>query len=117
GTGFGLRHPARRDPRRCGPPGEALMTIHPPSSDELRALARERGLDLSESELEVYRNLIAGSLGAFAALDAEPAALPALPADRHWWEPRAEDNPHGAWYVRCAIRTRADGPRPRAGAG
>jgi hypothetical protein len=43
------------------------MKIHPPSSDELRALARELGLDLSESELEVYRNLIAGSLGAFAA--------------------------------------------------
>jgi amidase len=86
------------------------MTIHPPSPDELRALAREHGLDLSESELEVYRNLIAGSLGAFAALDAEPAGLPAVPADRHWWEPRTEDNPHGAWYVRCEIRTRADGP-------
>ena len=48
-----------------------------------------------------------GSLGAFAALDAAPSALPAAPANRRWWEPK--ENPHGAWYVRCEIRTRDDG--------
>jgi amidase len=85
------------------------MTLRFPSSDELRELARENGLDLSASDLETYRNLIAGSLGAFAALDTEPSALPAVPG-RDWWEPAPEDNPHGAWYVRCEIRTCDDGP-------
>jgi len=86
------------------------MSISPPNSQELRALAREHGFELSDAELELYRNLLAGSLGAFAALDAEPSALPAVPAGRRWWEPRDGDNPHGAWYVRCEIRTRDRGP-------
>ena len=86
------------------------MSIRPPSPDELRAIARENGLELSEADLEIYRNLMTASLGAFAALDTEPAALPEPPAGRRWWEPREEDNPHGAWYVRCEIRTRDDGP-------
>jgi amidase len=86
------------------------MPIRPPSPDEVRELAREHGLDLSESELEIYRNLMTGSLAAFTALDAEPSTLPAVPTDRAWWEPSAQENPHGAWYVRCEIRTRGDGP-------
>ena len=84
--------------------------IHPPSPDELRALAREQGLDLSDAELETYRNLMMGSLAALAAIDAAPSALPAVPAGRDWWEPAAADNPHNAWYVRCEIRTRDEGP-------
>ncbi|HKA15837.1 MAG TPA: amidase [Myxococcota bacterium] len=84
--------------------------IQPPSPDEMRALAREQGLDLSDAELETYRNLMMGSLGALAVIDAAPSALPAAPADRRWWEPAPADNPHGAWFVRCEIRTRDDGP-------
>jgi amidase len=83
--------------------------MQPPSPDELRALAREQGIDLS-NELETYHNLVAGTLGALGAIDAAPSALPPVPAGRKWWEPAAADNPHGAWYVRCEIRTRDDGP-------
>jgi amidase len=84
--------------------------IQPPSLDEMRALAREQGLELSDAELELYRNLMAGSLGALAALDAAPTGLPDAPTGRTWREPSSADNPHNAWFVRCEIRTRDDGP-------
>ncbi len=82
--------------------------IEPPSSDELRELARDLGIELGAAEADLYRNLMAGSLGAFAVIDAAPSALPPVPPDRRYFEPR--ENPHGAWFVRCEIRTRDDGP-------
>jgi amidase len=84
--------------------------IQPPSTDELRAIARDQGLEFSDADLELYRNLMAGTLGALGAIDAAPSGLPEVPADRKWWEPDTADNPHNAWYVRCEIRTREDGP-------
>src|SRR5687767_5576875 len=86
---------------------EDPMSLAPPEADELRALARELGIELSRDEAELYRNLMAGSMAAFAAIDAAPSGLPPVP-ERKWWEP--QDDPHGAWYVRCEIRTRSDGP-------
>ena len=93
--------------------------IPPPSADELRALARDLGLELSDAELELYRNLMAGSLGAFAAIDAAPSGLPEVPAGRDWWEPsageparrvvRALRDPHARATARsrgCASRRR-----------
>jgi amidase len=84
--------------------------IQPPSTDELRAIARDHGLEFSDADLELYRNLMAGTLGALGAIDAAPSGLPEVPADRESWEPDAAENPHNAWYVRCEIRTREDGP-------
>jgi len=86
------------------------MSIGIPDASALRALAREHGFELSDEEAEVYRTLMAGSLATVDALEAAPSALPPVPADRKWWEPTAAENPHGAWYVRCEIRTRDDGP-------
>jgi amidase len=84
--------------------------IQPPSPDELRAIARDHGLELSDADLELYRNLMMGTLGALGAIDAAPSGLPEVPAGREWREPRSAENPHNAWYVRCEIRTREDGP-------
>ena len=84
--------------------------IQPPSADELRAIARDHGLELSDADLELYRNLMVGTLGALGAIDAAPSGLPDVPAGRDWWEPSAAENPHNGWYVRCEIRTREDGP-------
>ncbi len=86
------------------------MSLAPPSLDDLRRLARDHGLALGDAELEIYRNLLVGSIGAFAGLDDAPSALPPPPTDRKWWEPAPDENPHGAWHVRCEIRTRDDGP-------
>jgi amidase len=85
------------------------MAVAPPEADELRELARELGIDLSRAEAELYRNLMAGSLAACAAIDAAPSGLPEIP-QRKWREPEPRENAHGAWYVRCEIRTRERGP-------
>ena len=81
------------------------MSMEPPAGDELRALAREHGFELSDDEVDLYRGLMEGSLGAFDALEAAPSGLPPAPQGRKWWEPSPEENPLGAWYVCCEIRT------------
>jgi amidase len=86
------------------------MSIEAPDPDALRALAREHGFALTDAELAIYHTLLAGSLAGLDALEAAPSALPPAPTDRKWWEPAPEENPYGAWYVRCEIRTRDDGP-------
>ncbi len=86
------------------------MSLAPPTVEEVRVLARDLGLSLGDEEIEIYRRLLLGSLGAFGALDDAPSALPPIPAGRRWWEPTKAENPYGAWYVRCEIRTRDDGP-------
>jgi amidase len=96
----------RQDPSQ---PEDPSM-IQPPSADELRAIARDHGLDLSEADLELYRNLMIGTLASLGTIDAAPSGLPEVPVGREWWEPSAAENPHNAWYVRCEIRTRDDGP-------
>ena len=57
--------------------------IQPPSLDELRAIARDHGLELPDADLELYRNLMMGTLGALGAIDAAPSGLPDVPT-REW---------------------------------
>ena len=78
--------------------------IQPPSTDELRAIARDQGLEFSDADLELYRNLMAGTLGALGAIDAAPSGLPEVPADRKWWEPDTarprKISPPATWRTR-----------------
>ena len=86
------------------------MAVPIPSTDELGAIAAGFGLSPSEDELATYRELVAGSLGAYEVVEdlyeQQAAAVP----ERHSWRPEPADNPLGAWYRRCAVRERDDGP-------
>jgi amidase len=67
-------------------------------------------LALSDEDRSAYDALLAGLFAAYAAIDAAPDALPEPPAGRRFWRPAADENPHNAWHVRTALRTRDDGP-------
>ena len=86
------------------------MAVPIPSIDELGAIAASFGLSPSNDDLAAYRELVAGSLGAYDAVeDLYQQQAPAVP-ERHSWRPEPADNPLGAWYRRCAVRERDDGP-------
>ncbi len=86
------------------------MGVPVPSTDELGAIAAGFGLSPSHDELAAYRELVAGSLAAYDAVeDLYQQQAPAIP-ERKSWRPEPADNPLGAWYRQCAVRERDDGP-------
>ena len=86
------------------------MAVPIPSTDELGAIAASFGLSMGDDDLAAYRELVAGSLGAYDAVeDLYRQHAPEAP-ERHSWRPEPADNPLGAWYRRCSVRERDDGP-------
>jgi amidase len=86
------------------------MTFRRPTDAELRGLASELGLSADGEEAALLGQMVAGALGAYARLEAEPDLLPAAPGARRWWRPTAQDDPLRAWTARSAIREREHGP-------
>ena len=72
--------------------------IQPPSPDLLRELARELGINFSNAELALYRNLMAGSLAVVPALETAPSGLPDRP--RRLLDP----SPAPGQLARCLAR-------------
>ena len=86
------------------------MGVPVPSTDELGAIAAGFGLSPSEDELATYRELVEGALAAYDVVeDLYQQQAPAIP-ERRSWRPEPADNPLGAWYRRCAVRERHEGP-------
>jgi amidase len=88
------------------------MPLEPFGPDDLPAAAASLGLPpLDAKTLAEYRPMIEGLLGAYGFVESAPDHLPPAPAaPRAWSAPEPGSDPHHAWFVRSAIRTRADGP-------
>lgn len=87
------------------------MTFEAPTESEISALMDELGLRLTQRDRDEYCTLLAGLFAGYAAIDAAPDALPEPPGgERRFWEPAPAENPHNAWYVCTALRTRDEGP-------
>jgi amidase len=86
------------------------MRHSPPSLDQLQLIAERYGIELTADEAKAYRDLMAGTLESYAAVDAIEQARPAREVRRAVSRPSAAENPLGAWYVRTSIPGRADGP-------
>ncbi|HYM68082.1 MAG TPA: amidase [bacterium] len=81
-----------------------------PTIEQLRAIATDHGLHMSEAELESFRRLVAQSLESYRRVDrlvdpVPPIAYPRAPGYR----PRPEDNPYNAWYWKCSIKGAPEG--------
>ncbi|MCU0314718.1 MAG: amidase [Solirubrobacteraceae bacterium] len=83
-----------------------------PSLDDLRRLAASQRLHLSDAQLAEFGVLIDETLGdSYARLDELAAPAPGAPGPRDpGVRPGADEDPLGAWYRRCEIREREDGP-------
>ena len=87
------------------------MPLNPPTSSELRAVAAELGLSLTDTELETFRGLLEETVAAYDVVDRLPDELPPVRYPRTpGHEPREEENPHNAWYVRTTIEGAPHGP-------
>jgi amidase len=89
---------------------EAGIMLRCPTVEQLRRIAVDQHLHLSDAELESFRRLFARALESYRQVDrlsAPPAA--ALPPRSAGYRPRPEENPYNAWYWRCSIRGASDG--------
>lgn len=87
------------------------MTFRLPDTNELQSIAAELNLSLTDSAAEEMLSYLQGFDVGYKYLDKEADVLPEnLSPDRHYEEVSPESNPFGAWYVKCSIKERDDGP-------
>ena len=76
------------------------MTIPRPNRDQVRAVARDLRISLSDSDAQSYIGLMEASLTTYEALEAMPDELPPVKYPRTpGREPAAHENPFNAWSV------------------
>src|SRR5436190_5529531 len=81
-----------------------------PTVADLRDAARKLGMNPSDAYLDAVEEIVTPLAGAYAALDATPDELPAVKYPRgEFHRPAAEENPHGAWYVKASIKGKQGG--------
>jgi len=82
-----------------------------PSIADLRHAADQLGMNPSTFYLEAARDIVAPICDAYAALDAFADDRPPVKYPRDGGRrPSAEENPHGAWYIKTAIKGAPSGP-------
>lgn len=81
------------------------MTFEAPSLSDLREVARDLGLALSDADLGEFRELMADAFAAYEAVDAMPDFLPEVTYPRQpGYRPEGEENRYGAWYVKTSVK-------------
>ena len=86
------------------------MAINLPSRRDLRALAADLGMALSESDVSSYLRYFADAVAAYDALDRIPDNLPPVKYPRTpGHRPEDKDNPYNAWIVKTTIRGKRTG--------
>jgi len=75
-----------------------------PSIREIRALADEFGIEMSDQEAQSYRMFMQGPISSYRRLEELPEFRPPVKYPRTpGYRAAAEDNPYNAWYWRCHI--------------
>lgn len=87
------------------------MTFRPPNAEDIREVAGKLEFELSEELAEKMLSFMGPFFTSCEILDRESNYLPPLRyTERPHHFPTEEENPHGAWYVKCTIEGAADGP-------
>ena len=81
------------------------MTIKAPSSAEIKEIAKLKGLNLTETELEVFTSLMEGPIESYNHIDSMTYNVKTnkFPRDSGY-EPDPSENPFRAWRRKCEIR-------------
>ena len=86
------------------------MTITRPTREQLRELAVDMGMHLSDDDIEAYAGLVDGAMRAYDVVDRMPDYLPEVKYPRTpGYRPEGEENKYGAWYVKTSIKGRKGG--------
>src|ERR1700689_3091914 len=82
-----------------------------PGIAELRRAAQQLGMNPSDDYLHAVDEIVGPLASAYAALDAMPDELPQVKyPERSFSRPQGDENRHGAWYVKTAIKGSPSGP-------
>ncbi len=84
--------------------------LRSPTLREFRAIAEDYGLELTDSELNVYLERMKPQLASLRKLEqmAEPT-LPVKYPRTPGYRPKREDNPLNAWFWKCSIKGASSG--------
>ena len=86
------------------------MAVQTPTPAEMRAVAEEIGLDLTDADVASFIDLFGPSISAYNLIDAMPDNLPPVRYPRTpGYRPRAEENPRNAWYIKTTVPGAAEG--------
>lgn len=87
-----------------------LGTLRLPSTEELRKVAAELGMTMSDDELAQHRACLEGGIAAYNLVDQMPDELPEVTWPRRpGRRPSAEENKYNAWYVKTDIQGASSG--------
>lgn len=86
------------------------MAVRRPSAEELREVAKELGLNLSEADGRSFHGLMQGQLDAYDVVDGMAAPHPQVKYPRiAGIRPEPGDNPFNAWAVKAPIKGASTG--------
>ncbi|MEJ2339211.1 MAG: amidase [Gemmatimonadales bacterium] len=87
------------------------MAFEAPDLSAMREVAGQLGLDLTDTDLGEFRELMADVFAAYAAVDAMPDYVPEVRYPREaGYRPEGDENKYGAWYVKTTVRGAPEGP-------
>src|SRR5215472_6332319 len=80
------------------------MPVRKPTQQEMSDICRELGMHLSLEEIDAFRDVMTGAVGAYNALELMPDALPEVKYPRsRGYQPTGEENRYNAWYHKTRI--------------
>lgn len=80
------------------------MPFSKPTRDQIRAVADDLGVDLTDDELTGYLERMEGFSRAYALVDEEPDPAPGVRRKRSWRRPAPDLNRYNAWFVKTSIQ-------------
>ena len=89
----------------------AFMTVQRPTHAQLKEIAQDLGMHLSDERAQEFLDVMQGTIDAYDVVDALPDYLPPVVYPRTAGaRPTEEENPLNAWYVKTDIRGAPRGP-------
>ena len=86
------------------------MSVALPTPDQLRAVAEQCGLALTDEDVASFRGLMQGSIDAYNAVAAMPDEVPVVKYPRTpGYRPGPEENPRNAWYRKSTVKGAGSG--------
>ncbi|TXL73176.1 amidase [Vineibacter terrae] len=86
------------------------MAVQVPTPAQVKEVAAEMGLSLTDADVESYIGLLRPNVAAYNVVDAMPDNLPPVKYPRTpGYRPGPEENKHNAWYVKTTVNGAARG--------
>jgi amidase len=80
------------------------MTVKRPTADQLRAIAADLGMSMSDDDLASYLGIMQANFAAYDVVAAMPDYVPTVKYPRApGYKPEGEENKYNAWYVKTRI--------------